>query len=342
MKKVCLFLSAAMAVTLALGGCAAPQASSGLAAVAPKPLYRDPVYDGAADVSIVFDPAIKGWRMFYTNRRATLKLPDNDVSWVHGTKIGMATSKDGLEWAYDGTAEIPAACGAETLWAPEVYEENGTYHMWLTEVPGIFSNWKAGRSIVHLTSQDLKQWECRGALEVGSRRIIDASVIKKDGLYRLWFKDEEKGSRLFVATSTDLEHWQRQPEPVADIAAEGPKVFAFGGYYWLIADAWKGLMVLRSTDLEHWEPQPERILEQPGTAPTDDDKGQHPDVLVNDGKAFIYYFVHQFNAPEARTDAHFGQRTVIQVAELKLENGWLRVDRNAPAEARLKAPTDHR
>jgi hypothetical protein len=37
----------------------------------PKPLYRDPVTDGAADVSIVFDQARHEWVMFYTNRRAT-------------------------------------------------------------------------------------------------------------------------------------------------------------------------------------------------------------------------------------------------------------------------------
>lgn len=64
---------------------------------APKPLYRDPVYDGAADVSSIYDRAQHRWVMFYTNRRATLKLPDSkDVSWVHGTPIGMAISKNGL------------------------------------------------------------------------------------------------------------------------------------------------------------------------------------------------------------------------------------------------------
>ena len=33
---------------------------------ASKPLYRDPVFDGAADVSIVYDRAAKLWKMFYT------------------------------------------------------------------------------------------------------------------------------------------------------------------------------------------------------------------------------------------------------------------------------------
>ena len=92
------------------------------AAPAPKPLYRDPIHDGAADASLVFDRGQRRWVMFYTNRRATLRLPDRqDVAWVHGTHIGMATSKDGLRWTYAGAADIPAHCtgdhfvGARTL-----------------------------------------------------------------------------------------------------------------------------------------------------------------------------------------------------------------------------------
>ncbi|MDC7684210.1 family 43 glycosylhydrolase [Asticcacaulis sp. BYS171W] len=331
MKKALLLTLAA----LTLAGCAHLPTGG----VAPKPLFRDPVYDGAADVSIVYDKAAKDWKMFYTNRRATLKLPDKDVSWVHGTAIGIASSKDGLKWDYQGTASVPAACTGETLWAPELYAENGTYHMWLTIVPGVFKNWQGDRFIVHLTSPDLKTWACSDRLDLGTDRAIDASVVKKDGVYRLWFKDERKGSRLFTLESPDLKSWVRQPDPVIDTNAEGPKVFQFGGHYWLIADVWKGLMVLRSDDLKSWTPQPTRLLEQPGLQPTDNDKGQHPDVVVNDGKALIYYFVHQHKSPEAASDPTYGQRTVIQVAELKIgPDGWLTVDREAKFDARLKAP----
>lgn len=326
-------ISATLLAVMALSACAgSPQ-------YAPKPLYRDPVFDGAADVSIVYDPTEKHWAMVYTNRRASLKMAeDKDVSWVHGTALGVATSKDGVTWDYQGTANIPEACTGPTLWAPEIYAENGIYHMWLTVVPGIFKNWNGTRTIVHLTSTDLKTWACGDTLDLQSDKVIDASVIKIGDTYKLWFKDERKGSRLFVAESPDLKTWTRQPNPVVDIAAEGPKVFQHGGYYWMVADAWKGLIVLRSTDAKTWELQPDRLLEAPGNAPTDNFKGQHPDILVNDGRLLIYYFVHQYAAPEAQTDASWGQRTVIQVAELKLKDGWLTVDRNAPTDARLKAP----
>lgn len=314
-------------------------AGTALAETAPKPLYRDPVHDGAADASIIYDSTDKVWRMFYTNRRADMKLPDaKDVAWVHGTALGVATSKDGQAWSYSGTAKIPAECTGPTLWAPEIQRFDGVYHMWLTVVPGVFSNWKGGRFIVHLTSRDLDTWTCGDTLDLGSDRVIDASVVRTGAGYRLWFKDERKGSRLFAADSPDLVHWTRQEAPVVDIAAEGPKVFRFKDSYWMIADAWKGLIALKSDDLQSWTLQAQRLLEEPGTQATDDAKGQHPDVVVNNGRAFIYYFVHQSNAPEAKTDPYYHQRTVLQVAELKYENGQLTLDRNAPVDARLIAP----
>lgn len=56
---------------------------------APKPLYDDPVYHGAADPVIVYNKKLKKWWMFYTNRRASLN-DSSGVAWLHGTKIGYA------------------------------------------------------------------------------------------------------------------------------------------------------------------------------------------------------------------------------------------------------------
>lgn len=295
-------------------------AAPALAAPAPKPLFRDPVYDGAADVSSVYDRKAHQWTMFYTNRRATLKLPDpKDVAWVHATPIGIATSKDGLKWKYKGVAKFPAECTGETLWAPELYYEAGTYHMWLTIVPGVFHKWGGGATskIVHLTSPDLKTWNCSDTLSTGSERVIDASVIKlANGGYRLWYKDERAGSRIFAIDSPDLKTWTKVlDKPVVDTNAEGPKVFSFKGSYWMVADKWDGLLVLRSDDAANWTVQEDHILKEPGTQPTDRGKGQHPDVIVSgtgdDQRAFIYYFVHQGGEPEAKTDPYWNQRTVV-------------------------------
>ena len=169
--------------------------------------------------------------------------------------------------------------------------------------------------------------------------MIDASVVKVGDRYRLWYKDERKGSRILAVESRDLVRWRPvDDKPVVDMAAEGPKVFRWKGAWWMIADAWKGLITLRSDDAETWTLQSTRLLDQPGAQPTDTAKGQHPDVVVSGGRAFLYYFVHQSNEPEAKADPYYGQRTVVQVAELKEEGGVLLVDREAPVEGGLIPP----
>lgn len=314
------------------------------AGAAPKPLYRDPVSDGAADASIVYDRAAKLWKMFYTNRRATMKLPDpDDVEWVHGTAIGIATSQDGVQWQYQGTAGFPKECTDATLWAPDILYENGMYHMWLTIVPGIFHRWGvpgADGRIEHLTSTDLSTWKCEGTVKLDTGRMIDPTVVKLGQGYRMWYKDERAGSRILAADSRDLRSWTKvSGHPVNPTKGEGAKVFRFKGHYWLIADVWKGLMVLRSDDALSWTEQPGYILGQPGRKPTDRHKGQHADVVVNGERAFIYYFVHQENETEAAMDPRWNQRTVIQVAELVYRDGKLLVDRDADLSFRLHAPS---
>ena len=129
MKPVELFFALLLAAQPVLA------ADAGL--VAAKPLYRDPVYDGAADPTVIWNPIVKRWWMFYTNRRAN--VPGlSGVTWVHGTPIGIAESADGgAHWQYVGTAqiELPAEYGGTnvTEWAPDVTRApDGTWQMFLT------------------------------------------------------------------------------------------------------------------------------------------------------------------------------------------------------------------
>jgi hypothetical protein len=304
--------------------------------VAPRPLFRDPVHDGAADASTVRDRKTGEWVMFYTNRRADLPQEDaKDARWVHGTAIGIARSEDGVYWRYGGTADIPKSCTGETLWAPDVEWFEGRWHMWLTVVPGVFRDWNAPRFIVHLTSPDLKAWTCGDRLDLGSDRVIDASVIAlPKGGYRLFFNDERMNKAIRTADSRDLVHWT-VGDRLTDTPGEGPKAFRWKGRWWLISDAWKGLLVQRSDDAEHWIAQPGHILGQPGLHPTDRAKGQHPDIVVAGDRAYILYFVHQDGEYEAKTNPDWRRRSVIQIAELKEKDGIVTVDRDAPARVKL-------
>lgn len=325
-----------IALAAALLAAAAPAVGPPLA---PKPLFRDPVHDGAADPSTVYDPRTREWVMFYTNRRADLPMEDaKDVRWVHGTAIGTARSRDGAHWRYGGVAAIPAACTGATLWAPDVQRFGDTWHMWLTVVPGVFRDWNAPRYIVHLTSRDLKRWTCGGRLDLGSDRVIDASVVAlPNGGYRLFFNDERMNKAIRTADSTDLVHW-KVGQRLTDTPGEGPKAFRWKGRWWLVSDAWKGLLMMRSDDGTNWTRQPGYLLADAGQAETDRANGQHPDVIVAGDRAYIVYFVHQSGEPHAATDPQWHRRSVLQIAELSEADGVISVDRNAPTEVTLKRP----
>jgi beta-xylosidase len=173
-----------------------------------KPLFDDPVQHGAADPVVIYNKQQKMWWMFYTNRRAMLN-DSTGVQWVHGTKIGIAESKDGRVWKYRDTANINYRVNpGYTFWAPDIIENKGLYHMYLTYVPGIFTDWNHPREIVHLTSADLLNWKFESVLPLGTHHVIDASVVKaSDGLWRLWYNDEKKGKAIAYAESLDLYHW---------------------------------------------------------------------------------------------------------------------------------------
>ncbi len=50
--------------------------------------------------------------------------------------------------------------------------------MYLTYVPGIFTDWNHPRTIVHLSSINLIDWEYESTLELVNEKVIDASVFK--------------------------------------------------------------------------------------------------------------------------------------------------------------------
>jgi hypothetical protein len=303
------------------------------------PLFRDPIHDGAADPVVVWNRARKTWWMLYTNRRADIE-DTTGVRWVHGTRIGIAESSDGgAHWKYVGEADIPFPKPDYTLWAPEVIDVDGIYYMFLTEVPGTFSDWNAERHIVHFTSPDLLHWKQLDTLQLASDRTIDACVFRlPDGNWRLWYKNERDGSKIYYSDSPDLVHWTAKGIAVKT-RGEGPVVFQWHGAYWLINDSWAGLGAFRSTDLTTWQRQPDNLLKEPGTQPTDRAMGNHPDVVVDgSGRAWLFYFTSQTGEDAKPGDPNWKRRSVLHVTELHEKNGVLTVDRNALASIHMLPP----
>jgi beta-xylosidase len=330
MKRVLLFALVTFFVSAAFG--ANPDR------VADKPLFRDPVHDGAADPTVVWNPHLKRWWMFYTNRRADATNSPG-VSWVHGTRIGIAESVDGgAHWRYVSTAQIdlPPEFGGNTVteWAPEVFTSaDGLHHMLLTVVPGIFTDWDHPRTIVHLTSRNLLQWSDAQPLTLASDRVIDPCIIQLPNLtWRMWYNNERDHKSIYYADSRDLVTWEDKGKAVADQPGEGPKVFRWHDYYWMLTDVWNGLAVYRSEDAVNWRRQKGgNLLEAPGVGTDDQVKGGHPDVVVSGGRAYLFYFTHPGRrGPDADKDGFEQRRSSIQVAELHYKKGRLSCNRDVP------------
>jgi hypothetical protein len=341
MKRIvlCVVALACLTVVDNLGAEPAADAPARLGKVAAKPLFRDPVYDGAADPVIIWNRRERKWFMLYTNRRAK-DAAATGVTWVHGTRIGIADSTDGgATWKYRGTAEIGYGPADYTHWAPDVVYHAGTYHMYLTIVPGIFKDWNATRDIVHLTSRDLLKWKYESTLKLASDKVIDASVVRRpDGSWRMWYNNERDRKSIYYADSPDLYTWRDRGKAVGE-RGEGPKVFRWQGRYWMVIDVWRGLVLYSSDDLLNWTRRSKPILDTPGRGADDGVIGQHADVFVSDGRAYLFYFTHPGRqGPRAKEDGHEQRRSSIQVVELEYKDGEITCDRDKPTRIRLRPP----
>lgn len=312
----------------------------------PAPLFRDPIHDGAADPTIIWNREEQSWWIIYTNRRANVDGPG--VGWIHGTDIGVASSTDGgRSWRYRGTLRgLEFEDGRNTFWAPEVIHHAGTYHMYCSYVPGVPSDWSGRREIIHYTSPNLWDWNLESRLKLSSDRVIDACVVQlPDGNWRMWYKDEVNGSHTYAADSEDLCEWRVIGPVITDRPHEGPNVFFWRGKYWMVTDPWAGLGVYISTDAEHWIVQKDNILVAPGRRPDDGAMGQHADVHVQGDDVLILYFTHpQLNDdipdPIPGVTPYARRRTSLQVARLETDGGKLVCDRDAAFSFVLKAPAE--
>ena len=138
---------------------------------APAPLFRDPIFDGPTDPTIIYNRQEKNWWIVYTSRRAN--VPCHGVTWIHGTDLGAASSNDGGQtWLYRGTLNLEAVePGRNTFWAPEILWAEGCYHMYVSYITGVPTSWNFGRKILHYTSDNLWDWKFRGEATLGSERV---------------------------------------------------------------------------------------------------------------------------------------------------------------------------
>ncbi len=311
---------------------------------ASSPLFRDPIYDGAADPCIIWNREEHAWWILYTSRRANVDC--RGVAWAHGTDIGITSSEDaGLSWRYRGVLNgLEFERGRNTFWAPEVLWAGDMYHMYISYVPGVPHDWSGPRQIIHYTSNNLWDWQMHSPVSLSSRYVIDACIqAHPNGGWRLWYKDEANGSHIYAADSVDLFTWQVRGPVLSHHAQEGPNVFHWSDRYWLIADAWNGLETYSSSDMETWT-YSSTILARSGRRTDDTWLGQHADVLVQGDRAYIFYFTHPqrgeyvtIGVPEVQP--YSWRRSSLQVALLTLKDKTLHCDRDTPFDFTLEDGT---
>ncbi len=315
----------------------------------PAPLFRDPLYDGAADPSVIWNNQTKEWLIFYTSRRATTEA--NNVTYCYGTAIGIAASSNfGKTWHYKGAAKLPQPdTGLNTFWAPVVFQNpiDKNYHMYVVYIKGVYSDWGGLSRILHYESKDLQHWKQIG-VDIAAD-YIDPCVFKlPNGTWKMWLKNN-KTATTYAATSTDLQHWKfADTAEVKNRQHEAPIVFFWHNSYWMITDpcydSYTGLDVFRSTDATHWTYN-NTILDTPGIRPDDGDQGRHADVQIVNNKAYVFYFTHPGRVYPKKGDEDQDsnrlryRRSSLQVAELEYVNGKIICNRNKYALVKANKPT---
>lgn len=305
--------------------------------IAPAPLFRDPVTDGAADPVLIWNREEKKWWMLYSQRRANTEAPD--VAFCYGTDIGIASGENnGQTWVYRGTLNLEFEPGRNTFWAPDIVYHDGVYHMFVVYIKGVRIHWGGQARMAHYISKNLWDWKFEGFLKLSSETVIDASLFKgDDGVWRMWYKDETRNAAIMLAKSKDLYNWTFDAKPVLGSSVqEGPKIFKYGDYYWMLTDEWHGMRVYRSNDLMNWEKQG-LILDSASNREEDHPSGAHGDVIVVNNKAYVFYFTHpgrktHFDATLKENGIYpFDERrSSIEVGPLEIKNGTLVSDRNKP------------
>ncbi|MCH5597140.1 glycoside hydrolase family protein [Niabella ginsengisoli] len=228
---------------------------------APAPLFRDPITDGAADPVMIYNEEEKSWWMLYTQRRANLELPD--VAFCYGNPIAIASTDDhGKTWIYRGTLDLAIDPGLNTFWAPDIVYDNGVYHLFVTYIKGVRNHWGGESRLAYYTSKNMWDWKFEQFVNVGMKNIIDGCIVKKpDGGWRMWFKGHD--ALTYASDSKDLKNWKMFDEPViTGDKHEGPNVFEFAGFYWMLTDEWSGMRVYKSKDLKNWEKQGKILFEK--------------------------------------------------------------------------------
>jgi beta-xylosidase len=203
------------------------------------------------------------------------------VSWKE-KGIGYAHSEDLMNWSEQKYIPVMEhEKDAKNCWAPEVYfDEASKQYMifWSTTIPGRFpesenkGDGKNNHRMYYVTTKDFEKFSETKLLYDQGFNVIDGTLIKEDGKYVMFLKDEtlkpaEKNIR--VARSSELSaNYSKPTEPITgDYWAEGATPIKIGAYWMVYFDKYRKhkMGAVRSKDLTNWEDISDKIKFPKGT-----------------------------------------------------------------------------
>lgn len=186
--------------------------------------------------------------------------PDQIEShFLGGNGIQIRRSKDLITWEFIDV-DLPAKW--LQTWAPEWYVEDDTIYVLLSlsdcsatakNKTDNVVNWVKQTYIISTT--DFKTWTDPQPINLGLDNCIDPFVIKENGSYYLFVKNEITG-KIVEFKSSDLTAGYTQLsilDPYSPAVYEGPSVIEYKGGYLMTVDAPnEGLVMLYTKDIENW------------------------------------------------------------------------------------------
>jgi predicted GH43/DUF377 family glycosyl hydrolase len=203
------------------------------------------------------------------------------VSWKE-RGIGYASSADLMNWSEQQFIPVMEhEPEARNTWAPEIFydkDENLYMIYWATTIRGKFAESQVAgddslnHRMYYVTTSDFKTFSETKLLYDKGFNCIDAVIVKVDGKYVMFIKDETKEpvaeKNIRIATSDQLTTgWGDASEPITINWVEGPTVGKIGDAWLVYFDRYRirKMGAVTSTDLLNWTDVSDQVSFPEGT-----------------------------------------------------------------------------
>ena len=191
------------------------------------------------------------------------------VSW-NDKGIGYASSKDLIHWSDQQFIPVMAKEeGARNSWAPEItYDDRSKQYMiyWATTIKGKFSETLAAgddgynNRMYYVTTKDFKTFSDTKLLYEPGFNVIDATIVKDDGKFIMFLKDEtrqpaQKNLKICYSETLTGPYTAASAPITGKYWAEGPTTLKIDGKWLVYFDKYTEHKygAILSADLKNWQ-----------------------------------------------------------------------------------------